>query len=315
MSKNVEIQSTNNFNVTGTLMDVVLREGKAKASGKPYRSGTATIRVTQHYNGKDEVSDIPVNFIAMKFNKDGKDNSVYTNLGKFADTFKTAQNVGIESATRLRVSGASNGRITENMFASKQNPETVISTWRLDARFFNEVSNAYSTSSNSDCATFNLDLFIMNIGRELTAEGEETGRLKIKGGIIQYGPKMDVVDLYVENPSAIDFIERNWQVNDTVNAVGRIRYTAESVTYHSENSWGEEVPRETTRTKRELIITSSDGPDGGVPYMEDMAYSAEDIQKLNAERNARKEQVKVAARSATPKVNEAPRASAYGWDE
>lgn len=317
--KSIENQSANSVNITGTLMDVVLREGKTKKDGKPYRSGTATIRVNQHYGNKDEVSDIQENFIAMKFKNDGQNNSNYTNYGKFADgTYKTAQNVGIENATRLRSSGAHNGRITENMFATAKDPETVISTWRIDTTFFNEANGSVSTpTSNADCATFNVDMVVLEIGREMNTSGEETGRLKIVGGLIQYGPRLDCVTFYVENPSAIDFLERNWQVNDTVNAVGRIRVATQTVSYHSENSWGEEIPQESTRTKRELIITSSNGPDGGMPYDEDMSYDIEDVKRLNAERKIRKEQAKVTARNSGNKTaaatNEAPK-SAYGWE-
>ena len=67
MSKSVNNPSSNAVTITGKLSDVVVREGTSKQGGKPYRAGTVTIRVDQTYGGKSEVSEVPVQFIAMKF--------------------------------------------------------------------------------------------------------------------------------------------------------------------------------------------------------------------------------------------------------
>ena len=67
MSKSINVQSSNAVTITGKLNDVVVREGTSKNGGKPYRAGTVTIRVEQTYGGKSEISEIPVQFIAMKF--------------------------------------------------------------------------------------------------------------------------------------------------------------------------------------------------------------------------------------------------------
>lgn len=315
MSKSIDNQSTNGVTIVGKLSDLVMREGTSKAGGKPYRSGTATIRVEQHYGGKDETSEIPVQFIAMKFKKDGTSNPAYESLSEL-NNYKTIQNHGYDAANRIRVN-AKSGHLSENMFVGRDN-EQVVSTWRIDSSFFNEVRGSQEAApSNGDCATFSVDLFLMSIAREMTADGEETGRLKIRGGIVQYGRKLDCLDFYVEDPTAVEYIERNWSMNDTVNAVGRIRYTSETVTYHSENSWGEDIPKTSTKTKRELIITQ--GSD--VPFDEELAYAPEDIQVMNADRNNRKEQLKIDARSraaakkAVPSAAAAVASSGFGWEE
>ena len=311
MSKSVNNPSSNAVTITGKLSDVVVREGTSKQGGKPYRAGTVTIRVDQTYGGKNEVSEVPVQFIAMKFKKDGTTNPAYESVGQLTSQFKSIQNYGYDEASRIRVN-AKSGNISENMFVGRDG-EQVVSSWRINSSFFNEVRGG-EAPGNADCATFNIDIFIMAIARELTAEGEETGRLKIRGGVVQWGGKLDCLDFYVEDPTAVDYIERNWAMNDTVNAVGRIRYTSETVTnYHSENSWGESIPQTTTKVKRELIITH--GSDEA--FDEDLAYAPEDIQVINADRNNRKEQLKIEARSkATQKATakSAP-ADGYGWEE
>lgn len=311
MSKSINVQSSNAVTITGKLNDVVVREGTSKNGGKPYRAGTVTIRVEQTYGGKSEISEIPVQFIAMKFKKDGTSNPAYESVGQLTSQFKSIQNYGYDEASRIRVAGKS-GNISENMFVGRDG-EQVVSSWRINSSFFNEVRGG-EAPGNADCATFNMDIFIMAMTRELTAEGEETGRLKIRGGVIQYGGKLDCLDFYVEDPTAVDYIERNWNMNDTVNVVGRIRYTSETVTnYHSDNAWGEAIPQTTTKVKRELIITH--GSDE--PFDEDMAYAPEDIQVVNADRNNRKEQLKMEARSkATQKAAKpAVETGNYGWEE
>lgn len=315
MSKSIENQAQNYATVVGTLLDASVKEKETKSDKRPFRAATVTLRVNQAYGGKGEVSEIPISMIAMKFKKDGTINPAYENLGALKTDYQSAQQVGEAGASRLRFSGKS-VNLRENMFADSRNVENVVSTWQVNATFFNEVRGSGETSvSNADCATFNVDIYLMSIARELTAEGEETGRLKIRGGVVQYGSKLDCFDFFVEDPTAVDHIERNWAINDTVNAMGRIRHISETVTYESENTWGEAIPRTSTRTKHELIITQ--GSDFALD--DEKAYSPEDIKKLNADRNQRKEQIKIDARNKKQKKAVAAAttssASGYEWEE
>ena len=319
MFKSIDIPALNSVVVNGALLGLEVRDGKSSPAkgSKPYRSIKSTVRVNQTYGGKSEVSEIPMDFIAMKHKKDGTDNTIYETYGKYATEYKTAQRDGIENATMVTVNGRrGNGVLGENMFATAQNPETVVSTWNVSATFLNELYGSASGNS-ADCATFDIEIFILNLDREMSLEGEETGRLKIRGGVVKYGRKLDCLDFYVENPSAIDYIERNFNVNDTAHFVGRLRYTSETVKYEAENTWGESIPQTTTKKKRELIIT---GPGIGCengPYEEERSYNPEDIRILVADRNTVKEQKKMEARS---KATAKPAAAAiskpvHGWEE
>lgn len=316
MSKSIDVEANNRCTIIGTLFDLNLKEGKSK-TGKTYRNGTATIRVNQHFNGKDEISDIPVKFVALKFKSDGvTPNPAYENIGTMAQTFKTVQRFGATDATRVRLSGNFGPRIEENIWADPRNPERVISNWELSCNYFNEAKRG------DDCATFDVTIYILSKERELNAAGEETGRLKIRGGIVRYGRRLDCVDFFVEAPAAIDYIDRNWEVNNTVQAIGRVRYSTEEITLHSENSWGEDIPKTTTKRKAELIITTSVGADGeGAPFEDELAYAPEDIRILANDRTNRKEQAKIdaAQRSKSKSTAAAGGGSktepSYDWDE
>lgn len=306
MSKATTIPSNNNITIVGTLIDATIRDGNTK-DGRPYRSGVANIRVNQHYNGKDEVSEVPVNFIAMKFKKDGTSNPAYENLNQFNTIFKSAQNTALSDATRIKINM---GSVQENMYVSKNNPESVISNFKVSSNFFNEVKG---TAASTDCATFSVDIFVMAIERELNKSGEETGRLKIRGGVVQYGNKLDVLDFYVEEPTCLDYMERNYNVNETYNVRGRIRYTTETVEYKSDSMWGEDIPQSSTVVKRELIICKGDDE----PRDEELAYAPEDIKILAQDRINHKEQLKIDARNSAKKVTtqKASASSDYGWEE
>lgn len=313
MYKNIDARTNNRITVVGKLIDVNIREGKTKKDGKPYRSGTAVVRVEQTYNGKNEVSEIPVNFIASKFKKNGEVNPAYDAITDLQTKFKSAVQVGIDNASLIRVNSRY-ATISENLFCSKRDPEKVNSVMRIDCNYFQEVygNQMDSVPSNAlSCATFEMDIFILAISPELNSEGEETGRIKIRGATVGYNKKIDVFDFYVESESAVDYIGRNYNVNDTVHVVGRIRYAAEVVNYTSQNTWGEDIPKTEQTFKKELIITSGNND----PLEEELAYDPKDIKILMADRSNYIEQLKIDARTnAVVSATTQPKTSDYDWE-
>ena len=165
----------------------------------------------------------------------------------------------------------------------------------------------------ADIASFNVDIFIMDMHDEISRDDEPTGRLIVKGGIVQYGGKLDVVEFIVEGNDAVDYISRNWNINDTVNAGGRIRFTSQEVKSSAvESSWGEELPETSTRMVRELIITR--GSDEA--FEDEFAYDAAEIKKAFNERKAMIEQMQIDAKKGAQKTTasaDAP-ASKYSWE-
>ena len=280
--KSISIQAANKINLAGKLMDVSFGEGKL-SDGRPYQRATVTIRVVQTYGGKEETSDIQVGMFATEYTSTGKQNPAWKSLNDLK-LMKTAQNVGIDAASHVRLTGTT---LQENNFVSRNGQ--LISGWQLRGSFINEAKVA-------DVASFATEIYIMDMHEETDREGDMTGRLIIKGGIVQYGGKLDVVEFIVEAPDAVEYISRNWETNGTVTVKGRIRVLSQEEEVHS-SGWGEEVPDTTTRFVRELIVTQGDDN----CKEEEFAYDPVDIKKAFNERKAAIEQLQINARAAAPK--------------
>lgn len=285
MSKMMSVQATNKINLVGKLLSVQFGSGKT-VNGQTYKRANVTIRVTQTCNGQNETSEIPVSMFATEFTSTGKPNPAWTSLNSL-ETMKTVQDFGLEKADTVIITGTS---LQENYFVNK-NSGQFVDTWQLRGSFINRRTNA------PEVASFITDIFIMSMDDEFDTNGDTTGRMKIRGGIVQYGEKLDVVDFYVENPDTIDYISRHWGVNKTVTVKGRIRVTSVEIASSGESSgWGEDVPEgPSTKFIHELIITTGDDE----PKEEDFAYDENDIQKAFIARKAAIEQVQIDARKKT----------------
>ena len=294
--KSVQIQAGNKINLCGKLMDVTFGNGKL-SDGRPYERATVTVRATQTYGGKEETSDVQVGMFATEFTSTGKPNPAWKSIMDLKH-MNTAQNVGIDAAAHVRMTGAT---LSENNFVSRTGQ--LINGWQIRGSFINEAKL-------SDVASFVTDIFIMNMHDEVDREGDTTGRLVIKGGIVQYGGKLDVVDFIVEAPDTVEYISRNWKVGDTVTVKGRIRVTSQEEEVQS-SGWGEDVPDTTTRFVRELIITTGD--DEGKE--EEFAYDPAEIKKAANDRKAMIEQMQINARKVAPKQGAgSANATNYDWE-
>ena len=294
--KSVQIQAGNKINLCGKLMDVAFGNGKL-SDGRPYERATVTVRATQTYGGKEETSDVQVGMFATEYTSTGKPNPAWKSIMDLKH-MNTAQNVGIDAAAHVRMTGAT---LSENNFVSRTGQ--LINGWQIRGSFINEAKL-------SDVASFVTDIFIMNMHDEVDRENDTTGRLVIKGGIVQYGGKLDVVDFIVEAPDTVEYISRNWKVGDTVTVKGRIRVTSQEEEVQS-SGWGEDVPDTTTRFVRELIITTGD--DEGKE--EEFAYDPAEIKRAANDRKAMIEQMQINARKVAPKQGAgSTNATNYDWE-
>ena len=282
MSKSISIQAGNKLNLAGKLMDAQFGNGNL-SDGRPYQRATVTVRVTQTFLGHEETSDIQVGMFATEFTSTGKPNPAWKSLNDLK-LMKTAQNVGVDNASNVRLTGAT---LQENNFVSRSG--NLINGWQIRGSFINEAKV-------SPVASFVTDIFIMRMREETNREGDTTGRLIIQGGIVQYGGKLDVVDFIVEAPDAVEYISRNWEEGNTVTVKGRIRVTSTEEEVQS-SGWGEDVPETTTRFVRELIITGGDDE----AKEEDFAYDPVEIKKAFNDRKAYIEQLQINARQTAPK--------------
>lgn len=290
MSREISQQAVNKVNIIGKLLETSFVEGKTKTDGRPYERGNLVVRVTQTYGGNEEVSEIPVSFFATKFKKDGTLNPAYENI-QALKRMKTVQSHGADEADYIRIVGA---QIEENNFVSRISGRTV-NGWQIRSSFFN-------SGNTKQVASFDEEVYIMNIEEEMDRNEEPTGRLKLRGAVVQYGGRVDVINFIVENHDCVDYISRNYTTNTTVRVQGRVRVTSKEITKNSESSWGEAIPETTTTTTRELVITM--GCDE--PYDEDSAYDQVDIRKGLNVRKARLEQLATDAQAKTEAPKKKP---------
>ena len=239
---------------------------------------------------------------ASQYTSKGSINPAFTSIQE-VKKMHTAKSVGIDAADTIRIT---NGNVRENYFVSKSGQ--LVQNWQLNASFA-------SSASIADVASFVLDIYIMDMKDEVDKNDEPTGRLIIKGGLVQYNGKLDVLEFIVENPDAVDYISRNWQIDDTVTVVGRVRVTSiESKSSGADSSWGEDIPDVGTHMVRELIITKGD--DEGKE--EDFAYDPTDIRKAFNVRKAQIEQLQIDAKKGTaPKTAQNPQSaktSNFDWE-
>ena len=303
MSKDINKQALNKLNIVGKLLDKTFNEGMT-STGKKYERANLTVRVTQMVDNREETSEIPVAMFATPFTNGGSPNPAYENIQRLK-TMHSVQDVGEAEADTIAMTSA---ELQENNFVSR-NSGQLINTWQIRNSFVNVNKKA------KDIASFNIDVFIMDMHDEVDSEGDPTGRLIIKGGIVQWGGRLDVVNFIVESPEKVDYVQRSWNINETVKIGGRIRYTSkEENRPAATSSWGEELPETTTRTVRELIVTT--GNDSA--YDEDFSYDPADIKKAFNVRKANLEQLQINAKnggSSKPAVA-APTGGAkkYDWE-
>lgn len=297
--RDLSVQAQNKINIVGKLLDVTFGEGKL-SDGRAYQRASLTIRANQTFGGREEISEVPVSIFATQYTSTGKLNPAWKSLQDLHE-YKTVQDVGFDNADKIRVTGCT---ISENNFVSRNGQ--LINGWQLRASFIN-------AASTEDVASFINDIFIMDMHEELDRNDEPTGRLVIKGGLVQYGGKLDVLEYIVEQPEAVEYISSHWNVNDTVTVRGRIRVTSiEEKPSGVESSWGEDIPEATTRYVRELIITKGD--DEGKE--EEFAYDPTEIKKGFNVRKANIEQMQADAKNGAAK-KAAPAAQAtnkYSWE-
>ena len=297
--KSIQEQALNQITIAGKLLDVSINAGKL-SDGREYERATATVRVSHTYFGREETSEIPVDMFAAQYTSSGKLNPAYTNL-QTLKKLKTAQDYGIEEASSVLFRKA---EIHENNFVNRAGQ--LVNGWRIRASFVNE-------NPKQETATFNNEIFIMDMRDEEDRDGNATGNLIIKGGIVCYGGKLEVLEFVAEQPEVVEYMSRNYEPNQTVNVVGRIRVTSvEEKKPASESSWGEDIPDTTTTYVRKLVLTKGDDE----PKDEEFSYDPAEIKKAFNVRKATIEQQQEDARNKTKSTPAATtqKESKYSWE-
>jgi len=263
----MDYKNNNNVTIVGVLNEIDVEE--REKDGRKYVSGTIKIQT-----GEDNV--IPVNVFSFEKTKKNTANPSYTQIMSVCEKgiSMAAVNGDMTKATKVRASGI---RIEENMYVSRFSNQ-VVSTIRLNGSFF--TLNAADDSK----AHFNCGIYISGIKEEVTSDGEETGRLIIEGLVEQYN-RWDKLTFIAESKQAVEYIQSNWAVGDTVSVSGKIvdKTITQKISTESAGGFGE--PEEEIRTyhRIEYVITS-----GSEPKEEEFAYDGDRVKEGISDRERRR---------------------------
>ena len=298
-------QTENNVNIEGILSEIDLDYGSFVKNGATVESigGTIKVQVTQKINGEDAILEVPVHMFASKLTNKGTPNPAYESIEKIKTNYVSIAAGGIEAADYVRI----NGIIQMNEYYN-QNGQ-LVSFPRINASFCNRIKKEDCSSK----ATFTAQLVVLSKGMEVDRDGIETGRYFVKGGIVQYGGKVDIVTFYSTNKGVINGIDSYWNERDTVKASGKLNFTSKTEEFVREVDFGEPIVDKRTVSVSELLITGG----SQTPMEGDFAIDWSDMEAGLTARLARLEQQKerdTARAGAKTKSAPAPTSSKAGQD-
>lgn len=258
-------QSTLVARVEGIVSEVSLEKGKARNNPNVDNiSGNITIKTDD------------TNFIRFMVNvnaktKDGNDNKTYAGIETIMNEYQSIAAVGEEEADRVRVS-----RGDINLFTGNDGRDQI----GYKANFFNRVTKDYNPH-----AEFEVEMFISAINPEMDSDGDETGRLIVKGWAVTYNG-VEPISVVVPKDLA-QAVESTFEVGQTASFYGDIINSRIEKITEIPVAIGKPRQKIETTYKNELVITGASEPyeEGITP---EAPYSAESIKLAIQERENRK---------------------------
>lgn len=265
-------QAFNQIHIVGRLNEIDLKEKDSQKDNRHFISGKVNFLVEQNVGGQMETEVIPVSVFAFEKTNAGKPNPAYKNAHDLMTTGTSVAATG--DATKADVYELSGGRISENNFLAQDG--TITSYPVINGSFFTKRK----PNEIDEEATFEQEIVIAQMFDE-EKNDTPTGRLIIDGLVIQYNGLPDKVRYIVENKEAISYITQNWNHEDTVKVIGKIRYCAETQEIQSSDDvgFGEAPVRTRIKTIKEFIVTS-----GTPAYDEDRKYDCEEVANALSDR-------------------------------
>lgn len=286
-------QARNEVFIEGILLESTIETGTQPTTQKEYVRGELKILVNQKIDNVIHESIIPVRLFSMKITNAGNVSKVYQSILDFGQKAKSAaSHNGIANADAIRIK---QGRLAENIMIPRGSQKEV-SFPEIQTSFIDIIDK----TKVAPLTKFTITAAI-NAIREEVKNGDPTGSLVVKVAVPQYGDKLDLFDLIVHKPAAINFIQTNWAKGQTVNIQGYVNFTTKIEEIEEEGGFGDPIIVPHSTTVRELVITSGSAE----PFDEERAYKKEDLNNaLNARlarieaQKAKQAQVKIA-----PKLN------------
>ena len=250
------------------MADTNLRQAKAKINVMGIVSENNLKEVVENgakrIEGSITVKTSDVNFI--KYNvrvsektNQGADNKAYPGLATVMNTYKAISEVGEAEADKVKVSG------DINLYRNKSTGEEIVS---YKSNFFNRLRAEEEFNPHAE---FDIELFISAIVPEMDREGEETGRILVKGWVPTYNGIEPIVLVANDEEGIASAIDSTYEPGQTVNFWGEAVNNRVVVTKEIPVAIGK--PRVETKTtyKNELVITGAseayeEGVTGEKPY-------------------------------------------------
>lgn len=272
-------QTENSVTITGLLSEMNLERNsylnKNTNAAMECIRGSITIRSNIEIDHTPVVVEIPVNFFVNKYTKQNALDGRYDSLDKFMSKAQSIAMVGEAEADVVSVY-VKQDAIAENAYFSQDG--RLVSYPRINGSFINVRSRDYLGSR--EVAEFHVTTFIKNIVPEISADGDETGRLKITGVVGKWGGAANVLEFYTANRSVSEGFSGLYRVGDTAPLIGKLKFTTSTEKVQEQMAFGE--AQTSTRTTRlsELVITS-----GMAPLEGDFGLSIDEVREACAARD------------------------------
>ena len=201
-------QSDNKAKIEGVLSEMTLErkigDKDSKHPGVEYINGSLTIK-------SDDVNFTRVNAFSWAVAKDDKgnytkENNIFKGLTTIMNEYKTIAEVGEDEATKIRIT---NGDF--NFYTTQDGRDAI----GIKSNFFNRVTGEYTPKSE-----FEIETYISAIVPEMSKEGEETGRLIVKGWTVNYDGVKPVV--YIAPQEIASDVESTFEVGMTARFFGNM---------------------------------------------------------------------------------------------
>lgn len=284
-------QADAKVNVEGVVSEVSLTEEMSKELGCNQITGYLTVKT-------NDTNFVKFNIRVNEKTKAGTDNKAYPGIITVMNEYKSIAAVGEEDADRVRISG------DINLYHSDQTGQDVVG---YKSNFYNRVINDYNPH-----AEFDVEMFISSITPEVTTDGEETGRVLVKGWVPQYENGIEPLTLVAPEDVA-DAVESTFEPGQTVRFFGDIINDRVVIKKEIPVAIGKPKIETHVSTKNELRITGASGAyEEGIsavaPYEKDTIKAA--IQERKDRIESRR--AMAAAKNAGGRRNTKPSGASHG---
>ncbi|WP_411735114.1 hypothetical protein [Paenibacillus sp. M2] len=257
-------EGINNIHIEGIVKEIRIEE--TVINGKDAITGEIDIQETAE-------STHTVNVFSFKMTKENKVSGLYKAICTIRDEYKTIEKDGIENADKVRIETTKNfdnGKVAKNEYVGQDGE------WKsypqLNAKFVNRVTPSDVFEPQ---AKFTLEIVIAALKDE-TRNGEETGRLILKGYIVNYQEQKDdykkivPFDFIVDNPTSVNYVQNTYEKGQTVKVFGNIVNQTIITKKLIEVGFGEPQEQIDRKDVREYVIV------GGTPPYDDEDKNAFD---------------------------------------